>query len=452
MGDTPSRIVAGAIVMLLVATRAVGVLGHEIPSDVTLNIFVKPERERLLLVVRIPLITLNPQGPSLAPVELPTRGPGYLDLQRIDGVLRESALALDRLVDLYQNDRRLAAPEFVAARISLVSDRSFASYDEAVAHITGRPLPVDTQVYWNQGFLDAMLAYPIGSDLSNLSIHPKVLMLGERVTTVLRFLPANGGVRAYQLHGDPGIVRLDPRWHHAAGLFTRAGFSHILQGIDHLLFLCCLVIPVRRLRALIPVITSFTVAHSVTLMASAYDVAPAGAWFPPLVEVLIAASIVFMALENILGANLRRRWAITFAFGLIHGFGFSFALRDTLQFAGSHLLVSLVSFNVGIELGQLAVLIVMLPLLALLFRAGTSERLWTIVLSAFVAHSGWHWLLERVPVLALVEWPMLEILGAIRWVLVLALGSTLSVLFWRALQRRFHSNAEPNPPVALSGK
>src|SRR4030095_12200268 len=138
-------------------------------------------------------------------------------------------------------------------------------------------------------------------------------------------------------------------------------------------------IPCRRFRALVAVVTAFTVAHSITLIASAYDLAPDALWFPPLIETLIATSIVYMALENIVFASrgtqipqspqstldarglasvaLKRRWLVTFAFGLVHGFGFSFALRQTLQFAGSHLLTSLLSFNVGVELGQLLVLL-----------------------------------------------------------------------------------------------
>ena len=80
---------------------------------------------------------------------------------------------------------------------------------------------------------------------------------------------------------------------------------------------------------------------------------PDALWFPPLIEMLIAMSIVYMALENIVGSNMQRRWMITFVFGLVHGFGFSFALRETLQFAGPHLLTALLAFNVGVELGQL---------------------------------------------------------------------------------------------------
>ena len=119
--------------------------------------------------------------------------------------------------------------------------------------------------------------------------------------------------------------------------------------------------------------TAFTVAHSITLIASAFDMAPSALWFPPLIETLIAASIVYMAIENITGAHLQRRWVVTFAFGLVHGFGFSFALRESLQFAGSHLLTSLLAFNLGVELGQVLVLVIMLPVLGWLFRASSTS-------------------------------------------------------------------------------
>ena len=89
--------------------------------------------------------------------------------------------------------------------------------------------------------------------------------------------------------------------------------------------------------------------------------APDSLWFPPLIETLIAVSIVYMAFENIVGAKLQRRWMMTFAFGLVHGFGFSFLLRERLQFAGEHLVTSLLAFNVGVEIGQLAVLLVTIP-------------------------------------------------------------------------------------------
>jgi hypothetical protein len=133
----------------------------------------------------------------------------------------------------------------------------------------------------------------------------------------------------------------------------------------------------------------------VTLIASAYGMAPDSLWFPPLIETLIAVSIVYMAFENIVGAKLQRRWMVTFGFGLIHGFGFSFLLRERLQFAGQHLVTSLLAFNVGVEIGQLAVLLVTIPALSLLFRYVVAERIGTILLSALVAHTAWHWALDR---------------------------------------------------------
>jgi hypothetical protein len=191
-------------------------------------------------------------------------------------------------------------------------------------------------------------------------------------------------------------VRLDPRWHQAALRFIVLGFEHILDGIDHLLFLFCLIVPFRSIRALVPIVTSFTIAHSITLIASALGLAPNALWFPPLIETLIALSIVFMAFENIIGAKLQRRWLIAFGFGLIHGFGFSFALSESLQFAGAHLLTSLLSFNIGVELGQLFVLIITVPVLDFLFRRRwLPEVMGTVVLSAILAHTGWHWMTER---------------------------------------------------------
>jgi hypothetical protein len=236
---------------------------------------------------------------------------------------------------------------------------------------------------------------------------------------------------------------------------VRSGFDHILGGIDHLLFLLCLVIPLRRIRTLVAVVTSFTAAHSVTLIASAYDYAPGALWFPPLVETLIATSIVYMALENIVGANVTRRWIITFAFGLVHGFGFSFALRDSLQFAGSHLLTALLSFNIGVELGQLLVLAAVVPALNGLFRFVVAERMGTIILSALVAHTAWHWLTERGAQLLQFPWPAFDatlLLGAVRWAMVLV---TLAALVWLARmfrrQRRVPTNRALETPATMLG-
>jgi hypothetical protein len=375
---------------------------HDIPIDITVQMFVKPAGKQLHVLVRVPLRAMRD-------FDYPVRGPGFLDLSRVDPMLGEAAtLWLSNSIEVYEENSQLPSPRIAAARVSLESDRSFDSYDDALAHVTGPKLANETQVYWDQTMMDVLFDYPIQSDRARFSIHPGLGELAVHVAIVLRFLPPGGAVRAFEFLGDPGLVRLDPRWHQAALRFVKLGFLHILDGTDHLLFLFCLVIPFRKFRALIPVITAFTVAHSITLIASAYNLAPDALWFPPLIETLIAVSIVYMALENIVGGiSVHRRWMIAFCFGLVHGFGFSFILRQTLQFAGSHMLASLLSFNVGVELGQLLVLALLIPTLELLFRFAVPERMGTIILSAIVAHTAWHWMIDRGEILSRFQfkWP-----------------------------------------------
>ena len=293
--------------------------------------------------------------------------------------------------------------------------------------------------------LDVVLRTPITSPDARFSIDPAWAHLGIRTATVLRFVTPEGAERVFQYQGNPGRVRLDPRWHQAFLRFVALGFAHILDGIDHLLFLLCLVIPLRRIWPLVSVVTAFTAAHSITLVASVLGLAPKALWFPPLIEMLIAASIVFMALENIVGKTLGRRWAWAFGFGLVHGFGFSFQLSESLQFAGSHLFTSLLGFNVGVELGQLVVLVFMVPGLALLFSKVMKPRIGAIVVSALVAHTSLHWMAERWGVLRAYEFvrPVMDVgfwAVVLRWVLlvlvVVGVGWGLGVVYGQ-LSRRF---------------
>jgi len=408
---------------VLIAFALIGALpsrpfAHEIPVSVRIFAFVKPEADRLRLIVRLPL-------ESIRDVEFPLRGPGYLDIARTTPQLAGAArLWVADYVELYENRRRLPTGRVAAARVALPSDRSFATFDGALAGVTGMPLADTVALPWRQAMLDVLLEYPIASDTSEFSIRPALAHLGVRTTTVLRFLPAGGAERAFEYIGDPGLVRLDPRWHQAALRFVVLGVKHILDGIDHVLFVLCLVIPFRKPRPLIAIVTAFTVAHSITLIASASGLAPDALWFPPFIEVLIALSILYMAFENIMGPKVERRWAIAFAFGLVHGFGFSFVLRESLQFAGSHLATSLVAFNVGVEIGQLIVLAVAIPALAVLFKRVVAERVGTIILSALVAHTAWHWMTERYAALReyRITWPAFDALllvQAMRFVMLL---------------------------------
>jgi hypothetical protein len=398
-------VLPGLIAGMLLVAQPARPSAHEIPASVTVLAFLRPEGQRLRVVIRVPL-------ESIRDVQFPLFGPGYLDLAALQPLLPDAArLWIADYLEIFEGGQRLDIVEIAATRISLPSDRSFDAYDEAVAHVRGPPLPAGTELPWQQAMLDVLLEYPIASSESKFSIWPALSHLGIRTFTVLHFIEADGTDRTFQYLGDPGLVRLDPRWYQASLQFIELGFSHILDGIDHLLFVFCLVIPFRKFRPLVAIVTSFTVAHSITLIASAAGMAPSALWFPPLIETLIALSIVWMAFENIVGPKLERRWLIAFAFGLVHGFGFSFVLRDSLQFAGAHVPASLLAFNVGVELGQIFVLILAIPVLEWLFRKVVAERIGTILLSALVAHSAWHWMLERGASLREYDfqWPALDL-------------------------------------------
>jgi hypothetical protein len=409
-----------AVLLLLAASFFPSqALAHDIPADATVRMFVHPEGNTLRLLVRMQMV-------SIQEIEWPVRKEGgTLDPDLIAPALREAANKwLADKIEMFEGAAKIDRHELVAVRLSIEGDNAFASYETALAQTTGPPLATDPKLLPTQGVLDALFEYPIQSDRSRFSFRPRFEQFGLRVVTVLRFVPADGPIRAFEYEGgNPGLVRIDPEWHQAAWTFVKMGFRHILDGPDHLLFLFCLVIPFRRLGGLIPIVTGFTVAHSITLIASAYDMAPGALWFPPLIETLIAASIVYMALENIVREKPSRRWMFAFGFGLVHGFGFSFALRETLQFAGSHLLTSLLSFNVGVEVGQVFVLALMVPVLEILFRRVVAERIGTIILSAFATHAAWHWTTERYEQLQKFpfQWPVFDaafFAMVLRWAMV----------------------------------
>jgi hydrogenase/urease accessory protein HupE len=177
--------------------------------------------------------------------------------------------------------------------------------------------------------------------------------------------------------------------------FLMLGIEHILTGYDHLLFLFALLLVTREFIAALKIITCFTVAHSITLALATFDVFTIPG---QIVEPLIAATIVYVGIENII---LRRepkgRWALTFGFGLIHGFGFAGVLRDLGIASGSGgIAVPLFSFNLGVELGQIAVAAILLPLIWRFSRKPEFALHWVPACSVLVAAAGAYWFIDRV--------------------------------------------------------
>jgi len=174
--------------------------------------------------------------------------------------------------------------------------------------------------------------------------------------------------------------------------FLSLGVEHILLGFDHLAFLFALLIAGGTLREAVKVITSFTVAHSITLALATLDVINIPS---SVVEPLIAASIIYVGLENIFRREIKGRWALTFAFGLAHGFGFASALGELGVGTGAGAVAPLLSFNLGVEIGQIAIAALVLPLIWKLRQHSGFVIRYAPACSILIALAGGYWLIER---------------------------------------------------------
>ena len=173
--------------------------------------------------------------------------------------------------------------------------------------------------------------------------------------------------------------------------FVRLGIEHIFTGYDHLAFLVGLLIVTTTLGSMIKVITSFTIAHSLTLALATFNLVNIPVRWT---ESLIALSIGYVAAENLLGVSTTNRYRITFLFGLIHGFGFSNVLRE-MQLSRSHLALSLFSFNSGVEIGQIIFVLIAFPLILYLARSRWRTQITSAVSVAILGLAA-YWFVRRV--------------------------------------------------------
>ncbi len=180
------------------------------------------------------------------------------------------------------------------------------------------------------------------------------------------------------------------------GSFFSLGVEHIVTGYDHLLFLLALLIGGGGLVASAKIITSFTVAHSITLAVAVLGLVEIPSVF---VEAMIALSIIYVGAENLLGRQFGRRWVITFLFGLVHGFGFASILREVGLGTGAEVALPLLSFNVGVEFGQIVLALMIVPLIQQFRKRSTSFELCARLTSVAVVILGAHWLVERTVLL-----------------------------------------------------
>jgi HupE/UreJ protein len=442
----PRRI--GALALAL-AVRAAVVLvltpcvahAHDPIRETFVRAFIKVDPDQTRLVIRVPLALLDSARFPLAGREL--------DLINAGPAIRRALTDLTRDITISENGRPLA-PASALGRLSLPSDRSFDRYEDAVRHVAQPPVS-RMSIYAGQGFLDAHMTYATRSPHARFTLRTTFAPeLQDYLKLAVQYMPLGEAPRAIVITSLSGPVHLNPSRSNAASGFLAFGIVSIVRNVEYLLLLLCLVLPLRGLRQLLPVLGTFTVGHFVTLLGSAYLSAPAGVWFGLFVGTASAAVIVCMALINILGLAERHRWLLAGFFGLVSGLQFFAALKANLQLAGAHPLVSLLSFNLGLEVGQLVLLAVMLPALFLLGRHVFVGRIGMIVLSAVAGHIGWHWMVDRAEALWLAPWPALDASGLTtlaQWlaVVLLALGAG------GLLVRRFRSGQRAAlPPAAPS--
>jgi hydrogenase/urease accessory protein HupE len=161
-----------------------------------------------------------------------------------------------------------------------------------------------------------------------------------------------------------------PSFLQVIGRYVKAGIAHIFLGYDHIAFLAAIVLWARRLWPVVKIVTAFTIAHSMTLSLAALDIVRIPS---SIIEPAIAASIVYVAAENFLSRNVEKRWRDAFGFGLIHGFGFASALHE-FGLPRSGLVPALASFNLGVEIGQIAIVSLVVPALLGMDRLLASGR------------------------------------------------------------------------------
>ena len=287
---------------------------------------------------------------------------GLADLAREGLVFTVDGTRVETLVERIKVYSNGTEPDFATlddARTALDEMQSFAAFEQGV--------------YVGDATVDVLLRYagsePVDTYALSSSLNPGLPEQGGTANLVLDYQP--GSVQVFRARGllyEPVVVTHSV--FDAMLTFVGEGVKHILEGLDHVLFVICLVLGAMHLRPLLWRVTGFTVGHSITLSLGFFGFVPEAAWFVPAVETGIALSIIYVAVVAVLPdlnpgfGSERSEWAvvgITGLIGLLHGLGFSFVLQNILQVTSPNIWQSLLAFNLGVEVGQ--VVIVLLTLL-----------------------------------------------------------------------------------------
>lgn len=349
----------------------------------TLHVEIRPDDREVDL-----LLGISPD--DLAEyLELDPNGDGYVDQSELPVIKPAVGSYLSEKLAVFNDDRECEAPQpgFVEG-----PKRMPSLLFRYTAKCAG---PLSEVTLENRVMLEAPRGYT----------HYGRIQLGEDIHTTV----FNGDTPTYTVElvdsteaGEDGKVGKDgkisktfaePSLWDVLAQYTWQGVLHILFGLDHVLFVILLLVAARQLRRLLWVVTTFTLAHSITLVASALELVSLS---PSVVEPLIALSIAWLAVELLLDREPGKHiFVLTFLFGLLHGFGFSYVLRDEVGLPTDTLMPALFSFNIGVELGQLAIVCLAFPLVAWTRKQEWGRRA-TAVVATLVLLVALYWFVTRL--------------------------------------------------------
>jgi len=288
-------------------------------------------------------------------------------------------------------------PDFATlddAKISFQDEQVFDAFEQDV-YVGDTTIDVLLR-YTTQG---AVYKYAISSKLD-----PGLPDQDETANLVLDYSP--GGVQVFRARGllhEPVVVTRSV--FDAVATFIKEGVKHILEGLDHVLFVICLVLGAMHFGPLLWRVTGFTIGHSITLSIGFFGFVPSGAWFVPAVETGIALSIIYVAFVAVAPDYIpelqkkKSEWTVvgvTGLIGLLHGLGFSFVLQHILQVTSPNIWQSLLAFNLGVEIGQVLIVIASFSIFYLISLLGIrATKINRFVVAGLCASTAFYWVIER---------------------------------------------------------
>jgi hypothetical protein len=264
-------------------------------------------------------------------------------------------LSVERIL-LYPNGTQPDFATLEEAQKAFLQTQSFTAIEEGI--------------YVGDTTVDVLLRYsgskPLDEYALSSSLNPGLPDQDQTANLLLDYSPGN--VQVFRIRGllqDP--VTVTNSVFDALMTFIGEGVKHILEGLDHVLFVICLVLGAMHIKPLLWRVTGFTIGHSITLSLGFFGFVPSAAWFVPAVETGIALSIIYVAIVAVLPdfnprfKSEKSEWTvigITSLIGLLHGLGFSFVLQKILQVTSPNIWQSLLAFNLGVEVGQVLIVII----------------------------------------------------------------------------------------------